>query len=95
MAKTKSMKRELNKNPMIGNMPSETIANVVGALRWLNSLGSFVSEAYGGGEPIESIKFGRYLLGRCCVDALEAAGYEIECAGKLARNGVVQAPVTD
>jgi len=69
--------RDLSKNPMIGDTPRETIENVVGALQWLNSLDPFVVEAYGG-EPINSITFGRHLLGKCCINALKATGHELK-----------------
>ncbi len=64
-------------NPMIGSTPSETIENVVGALQWLNALDCKVSEAFGG-EPIDSITFGRDLLGQCCINALIATEHELK-----------------
>jgi hypothetical protein len=68
---------DLNKNPMIGSTPQETIERVVGALQWLNALDNHVGDAFGG-EPIESITFGRMLLGECCISALKATGHEID-----------------
>lgn len=72
----KTATEDLNKNPMIGSTPRETIENVVGALQWLNALDNHVSDAFGG-EPIDSITFGRHLLGECCIDALKATGHEL------------------
>lgn len=62
---------------MIGSTPSETIENVVGALQWLNALDNHVGDAFGG-EPIDSITFGRHLLGECCIYALKATGHELD-----------------
>ena len=59
-------------NPMIGDDPSDTIGRVVGALQWLNAADGVIERAFEG-EPIDSIKFGRFLLGACCTDALKAA----------------------
>lgn len=73
---SKTATEDLNKNPMIGSTPGDTINNVVGALEWLNALDNHVNNAFGG-EPIDSITFGRYLLGKCCIDALEATGHEL------------------
>ena len=68
--------KRLDKNPMLGSTPRETIEHVVGALQWLNALDNHVGDAFGG-EPIDSITFGRYLLGQCCIKALEATGHEL------------------
>lgn len=68
---------DLDKNPMIGGTPSETIVNVVGALQWLNALDNHVGDAFGG-EPIDSIAFGRHLLGACCINALKATGHALD-----------------
>lgn len=69
--------RRPDQNPMIGSTPRETIEHVVGALQWLNALDNHVGDAFGG-EPIDSITFGRFLLGKCCTEALTAAAHELE-----------------
>lgn len=77
MATRKPAKRSTAINPLVGDTPSETITNAVGALEWLNALDGFVGEAFGG-EPIDSITYGRFLLGKCCSQALTAAGHELD-----------------
>ena len=69
--------KRLDLNPMLGSTPKETIEHVVDALQWLNALDNHVGDAFGG-EPIDSITFGRFLLGRCCTEALKAAAHELE-----------------
>ena len=64
-------------NPMIGDNPSDTIGRVVGALQWLNAADGVIERAFEG-EPHDSIKFGRFLLGGCCIDALKAAEYDLD-----------------
>lgn len=68
--------KRLDQNPMIGSTPRETIEQVVGALQWLQALDSHVGDAFGG-EPIDSITYGRFLLGQCCISALKATGHEL------------------
>ena len=57
-----------DQNPLIGDDPSDTIGRVVGALQWLSIADEEVTDDW-----IDSIKFGRHLLGACCIDALKAA----------------------
>ena len=61
-----------DKNPIIGDNPSDTIGRVIGALQWLSIAEGEVTD-----NLIDSIKFGRYLLGLCCIDALKAAEEEL------------------
>ena len=66
-----------SRNPLIGDTPQETIENATGALHWLESLTPYVGDAFGG-WPNDSIQMGRFLLGKCCTHALEAATQELK-----------------
>ena len=64
----RSKTKRPGQNPMIGDNPSDTIGGVVGALQWLSIADGEIED-----ELADSVRFGRYLLGLCCIDALKAA----------------------
>jgi hypothetical protein len=69
--------KSIAQNPMIGGTPAETIDNCVNALKWLMSTDVVTEQAFAG-TPKEGLKYGRFLLGQCCLDALESARQTIE-----------------
>lgn len=66
-----------DQNPMIGDTQSDTIRGVLGALQWLSAADEVIEDSFGG-EPTDSIKRGRWLLGECCIEALRALEYELD-----------------
>jgi hypothetical protein len=79
-SKSSNAEQDLYKNPLIDVVTRGTISNVIGALQWLNSVDQYVDDAYCG-EPTDAIKTGRFFLGKCCINALEAALHEMKQNG--------------